>query len=199
MRPLLISAVVLIILFFFCGIYARMDEKKSRQSEPAKPDPVLIEAVEGDSVPTIEPLMVSALNEAMFRVEHADIVVIISDPIFDNSSTENLIVISGRLPIVAIPDWAELVGAPQSHWDGINEKTRWAYTICYRKKGKDAIDALSFNLSDFIASSMKDGRVSFARMGIVSNSAALRFVSMAYDDMSSSKAKNPKDFIVQTP
>ena len=88
---------------------------------------------------------------AIFTVQFHDIAVMIMLPKAERSSTIDHPVISGCHVTVVLSKNYELVAPPQCHWDGINEKSRYSYTLYYRLSGdkSDLVISYSLNLNEF--------------------------------------------------
>ncbi len=139
-------------------------------------------------------------TEAMFHVQNEDIAVSVLRPILDESSTTDRLVIIGYNPTVIVPDSMKIVGTPQCHWDGVNENTRWAYTIYLRQGPDGKLSSHQLNLADFMAVSPRCEQAPYRAshvipMGIISDNNTVEFTTMPFEKMNSSQGMNPWEFV----
>jgi hypothetical protein len=90
---------------------------------------------------------------AHFPLQHHDIVIEVLRPLRHKNATSDTPVITGCHVKVILSDRFEMVGLPQCHWDGVNEKTRYAFTLNYKLKNSKevSVTTYSLNLSDFVS------------------------------------------------
>lgn len=133
--------------------------------------------------------MIRSVVCARFTVHSHDMAIEVFDPVVsDNTTHEIHPVLAGALVTVLLNDAYEMASPPQCHWDGVNEKSRYCYTVYYRQKGINdgSVTAYSLDLRDFVSISEDASRkLHIIPMGVVPKDGIVHFRTASFKDITS--------------
>lgn len=119
---------------------------------------------------------------------HDDVVIRVMGAAMDTTSTTKLPVVAGSEVVVFFSDRFELIGAPQCHWNGTGEQTRYSYTLTMKEINpkypqKDRVTSFSINLLDFAAKyTTGEGEVQVTQMGVNPKLGTVTFIAVPFTD-----------------
>ena len=127
--------------------------------------------------------MAQTLEQLRFTIQFHDIAVELLKPSIDKTSSSRHPVITGCHVTIVLSDRFEMVAPPQCHWDGVSEKSRYSYTLCYRLKGGTSLTTYSLNLRDFNSTSEWGECINIISMGIIPDDGIVNFKSASIKDI----------------
>ncbi len=140
-------------------------------------------------------LMMEVKTLAFTVQDLTNLVIWVNGAVIDDATSTRHPVVSGGEVIVFFSDRFELIGAPQCHWDGTSEQTRYSYTLTMKEispkyPSRDRLLSFSINLLDFPATyTTFEGNTQITRMGLKPQNEMVMFTAEPLEGVEASNIR----------